>query len=481
MTVSGSGSLTALQGITVFNTSGSGLNVNGGTVSATALNLPGNYSQSGGFAKFGQITGAGHMTISGGQLNLNGDLQSQSGILTVSGSSTLGFDIGTNAASELVASTATFSGAPTIAFTLSGFPSAGTVYTLLSSTHFTDNGHLAGLSSNPVTINREILTPSFTGGGGNTGSIIVTVSGGPASLSWIGNNAINAGDSGGSWDTQTTHNWNNSTTPALTPDILYPGDNVTFDDSASNCVVDLNEGNVMPSSVTFNNSSHAYTVNGVSGISGAAAVNLIGSNSVTLTNNNTYTGTTTISGGGTVSITGTNASSTFNVNNGTLQLATNNQLTTNPVINLGANTTNGTLDLNGSNNTVGGLASANGNAVVTNSSVNQANLNYAGGSSTYIGVIQENGHGPISLTVSTGSLTLSSGNDYAAGTTINGGTLTAANSVGSATGSGDIIINGGVLASGTAGNISGNVLAGSSATRSHLVESEASVRSPSAG
>ena len=70
--------------------------------------------------------------------------------------------------------------------------------------------------------------------------------------------------------------------------------------------------------------------------------------------------------------------------------------------------------------------------------------------------------GPYSLTLAgQGSVTLSGSNSYSGGTTINAGTLVAANAAGSATGSGNVTLNGGTLASAiTGGSITGNVVGG---------------------
>ena len=98
---------------------------------------------------------------------------------------------------------------------------------------------------------------------------------------------------------------------------------------------------------------------------------------------------------------------------------------------LSNNLTNGrTLDISGSGNVLisGVVADANG-----------AGLS---GSLTYNG---------------TGSLTLANSNTYSGTTTLTAGTLIANNTSGSATGAGDVTLNGGVLASGTVGTISGNV------------------------
>jgi len=442
LTVSGSGSLNySNQTITVYNTPGSGFNVNGGTVNAAALNLLGTYTHTAGSATYGHITGGGQMNISGGQVILTDDTSGHLASVNVSSPATLGFDVGTSSSSQITADTATFNSTPTIAFTLSGIPDGGAVFTLLSATQFNDNGFLGGLSSQAVTIGRDTLTPSLTGGSGAAGAIIVTVTGGPANLTWIGSNNIGF-DTGGAWDTQNTQNWENHSNELLTPDVFYAGDHVTFDDTASNFVVDINNGDVIANSVIFNNSLNAYTVNGTSGIGGSTDVTFAGSNTVTLNNYNYYYGTTTISGGGTVSIAGSIASPTINVTHGTLQLAANSALTGYPVVTLGNGITTGTLDLGGFMNTVGGLSGGAGN-LVTNTSSGLATLNFAGGSSTFGGVIQDgNSGGQIALNITSGSLTLCGTNTYSGGTTISGGTLAVNGSI-----LGDVNVNyGGTLA-----------------------------------
>jgi autotransporter-associated beta strand protein len=442
LTVSGTGSIAFGGQITVYNTAGSGFNVNGGSVIANALNLMGTYTHTAGNATYGHITGGGQMNVSGGQVTLTDDTTGHLSSVSVSGPATLGFDVGTSSNSQITADTATFTATPTIALSLSGFPDAGTVFTLLSATNFNDNGFLGSLPTQAITIGRDTLTPSLTGGSGAAGAIIVTVSGGPANLTWIGSNNLSF-DGGGAWDTLTTNNWENHGNEALTPDVFYAGDHVTFDDTAANFVVDLNSGDVIANSVTFNNSQNTYTVNGFNGIGGTTNVAFAGSNLVTLNNFNSYTGTTTISGGGTVSVVGSIASPTINVTNGTLQLAANSALMGTPAVTLGNGVTTGTLDLDGTQNTVGDLSGGAGN-LVTNTNPNQATLYYSGGASTFGGAIQDGGGfgGPVALNVANGSLTLSGANAYSGGTTISGGTLAVDGSI-----TGDVAVNfGGTLA-----------------------------------
>jgi len=96
LTVSGSGSLNVNNTLTVYNTSGSSLVVNGGSVTAGTLSLLGQYTQTAGSATFGQIMGTGQANISGGTTTLEAvGTGSQIGGLIMSGSGTL--DMNNNA------------------------------------------------------------------------------------------------------------------------------------------------------------------------------------------------------------------------------------------------------------------------------------------------------------------------------------------------------------------------------------------------
>jgi T5SS/PEP-CTERM-associated repeat protein len=98
LTVNGTSAALNVAGtITVFNTPGTGLNLLAGTLTAPVLNLPGgNFNQSGGTATFGQITGTGVVSITGGQTMLSGGGgPSQLSSLSISGSGIL--DITNNA------------------------------------------------------------------------------------------------------------------------------------------------------------------------------------------------------------------------------------------------------------------------------------------------------------------------------------------------------------------------------------------------
>ena len=127
-----------------------------------------------------------------------------------------------------------------------------------------------------------------------------------------------------------------------------------------------------------------------------------------------------------------------------------------------------TFDLNGSAQTIDSLAnSAGGGGTVTSSVSGAVTLTLAPtGSTTFSGCIQD-GAGQVSLALSgSGTQVLAGSSTYSGGTTINNGTLVAANGAnGSATGSGTVTLSGGTLASGTSGgSIQGGVVVSSAAS-----------------
>ena len=105
------------------------------------------------------------------------------------------------------------------------------------------------------------------------------------------------GTSSAAWDIRTA-NWLLAAGGyAGNADVYCDGATVTFSDAATTGTVALGAG-VNPGSVTFSNSSLAYTLNSSSlGISGSAALLKTGSAPVILTGTESYTGGTTISGG----------------------------------------------------------------------------------------------------------------------------------------------------------------------------------------
>ena len=118
---------------------------------------------------------------------------------------------------------------------------------------------------------------------------------------------------------------------------------------------------------------------------------------------------------------------------------------------------NGILDLNGSTTTIGSLSGDAGTIVTLGAGTlivnSTADSKFSGGITGTADLIKS---GP-------NALELAGPSDYSGGTTINQGTLAAANTSGSATGSGSVTLNGGALTSRSVGSISGAVAAGSGA------------------
>jgi len=215
----------------------------------------------------GTIPGAG------GKLRLNS-------LATTGG--TLQFDVGGALTDSInITNGVTFSGS-SLALNLAGNVTNGQVLTLITAG---SNLPTSGLSMSAATMGRTTLSPFITG---NT--LRVAVTGGPATMTWVG------GNNSGAWDEQITQNWND-VTYNVNPDIFYDVDAVTFDDTASNFSPVLS-GVLSPGSVTFNNSlSHAYALSGTGGIAGMTSVVKNGTGTITLSTANSYTGGTIINAG----------------------------------------------------------------------------------------------------------------------------------------------------------------------------------------
>lgn len=237
------------------------------------------------------------------------------------------------------------------------------------------------------------------------------------------------------------------------------GDVVLFDDTAiGSTTVNISEGNVTPSSVSFNNSSLTYTVTGSNGIVGTANLNKSGTGTLIINNANSFNGGIILNGG-------------------VIQLGNSGALGTTNGLLFGPNVASGTkLQLNSNSITLAGLNTnaTPGSAVVENGGASNAtltlNLQTISGppsgdaTSVFAGILQDGSSGNLGLTMTgNGTLTLSGANTYTGLTTISGGTLFigAGGSSGSILGAGGITNNAALVfnrsdAYGYTGNITGS-------------------------
>ena len=258
-------------------------------------------------------------------------------------------------------------------------------YTILTSTSLTNS-----LALSPVSAGRTTFTPSVSGN-----NLVVSVSGGPATLTW--NNS--SGGNGTDWDVIGQQNWNS--TAATDPHRYYQFDNVNFTDSkgTSSSTVNLNTI-VTPLSVTVNTAS-SYTIQGTGSISGSTELTLSGGGTLNLSNTggNNYTGAT-------------------NVTSGTLRIGAPDALPNGAALTLGSTSK---LDLGGN---TANLASLSGSGTIGNSSTSSDSaVIYAGaGSATYSGAINDTlpgGNKKTGVTIASGSLILTGNNSYSGPTVIN--------------------------------------------------------------
>ena len=223
----------------------------------------------------------------------------------------------------------------------------GSTYNLISYTGGSIGG--AGFGQFALGTVNGLTGRQFTSG-------LLTNSGTAVTLAISGYNTIWTGATGTTeWSTNTLanpKNWKLDDFGSTITDFIT-ADTVIFDDSAALKTVDISNGNVSPTSATFNNSlGNDYTVTGSNGIA-TGSLTKTNTGTVTLSTNNTYTGATTITGG-TVNLTGTLGSTAINVGaSGTLTE------TSAGVIGGSASlTTSGTVTLAG-NNTYNGITTIN--------------------------------------------------------------------------------------------------------------------------
>jgi autotransporter-associated beta strand protein len=222
------------------------------------------------------------------------------------------------------------------------------------------------------------------------------------------------GNVNNNWDIETTTNWTVSSIPTVYGD----GGPVQFDNTASQFSVSV-VSQVLPSGVILSNST-TYTFSGAP-ISGLGTLTMVGNGTVIMGNTNTYTGNTTL-------------------NSGTFRLAANNVIpggTGNGDVIL-----NGTLDLYGNSDTIGGLS---GNGTVDSTVAGSAVLTVGADNSSTIfsGVVQNTAQSLALVKIGTGAFTMFGNNTYSGGTTLSNGQLNIDSPT--ALGSGTLTINGGTI------------------------------------
>lgn len=210
----------------------------------------------------------------------------------------------------------------------------------------------------------------------------------------------------GNWDI-TTANWqiiSNSASSTYLDDYT-----VLLDDnnsSTANLIAVTLAQNVTPVAVTVSNNAKSYVLSGAYGINGSTGLSKQGTGSVTVATANTYSGNTTI-GGGNIKLGVANA------------LPANSSVVMNPA--------SGTakLDLTGFSTVINGLNNSGAGTSIVDNSTGSATLTVGNNNadSVFGGSIRNTG-GTLNLTkAGTGILNLTASNSYSGKTILTGGTL----------------------------------------------------------
>jgi fibronectin-binding autotransporter adhesin len=381
----------------------------------------------------GTSTYTGSTTVSGGQLNANGSLTSS---ISVGGAGTLGGE-GTTTGAVTFAAGSSFSFNPT---TGTFFTAAGTVDTTAGAT---------------TKINIRVSAPATSG----TGIVVLQggtlTSNGPSdfnllsrgSLSVVGNQLLYDYVAGSIvWKGANATNptfWDvNTTTQNFTlggvDDVFFVGDNVLFDDTASN-FTPAAQAPLTAGTLNFNNTANAYTVTGSAVTS--SSLTKAGTNSAILANNHTVNGNVAVNAGtlqlGNGGTTGTLVSTGGLTIGAASTLAIDFGSNAGTVSFVGGITGDGSIVKNGSGRTQITTASvANTGPTTINDGTLAINFRTAGVVQTYGGEIGGNGNFEKS---GSGVLTLDRANTYAGLTSVTGGYLRILNAASLASTSGVVV------------------------------------------
>jgi alpha-galactosidase len=428
-------------------------NSNGGS-GVLALSKTG----SGTLTLLGNNSYTGLTSVAGGTLLLNGTNATSS--ISVAAATTLGGSGSANSAAASIASggivSAGYNGAGTLGLGGLAFLGGGTVSVSNVANYNSApaiNVATLSTSSTPITIDVSGTIPagsgtehiiSYSGSIGGSGYNFVLA--GPVSSGRNSYGLANhagyvdftysvdypywTGAGNGSWTAANQGpNYNWTLALAGTGTNYLAGDNVLFDNRATNTAVTIADATVSPGSVTINNDgAHAYLFTGSGAIAGSTGLTKSGTGILTIANTNTYTGATMVLGG-TLSV-GADAN---------LGKAPTSASAGNVVLNGGALSANSSFTLNANRGIALGPAGGSGFGTIDVSAANT--LNYGG--------ILANATGGTGGLIKTGNgtLNLSAVNSFSGPTTVNAGlaVLAAGGQYGTLDNSNALIINGGTV------------------------------------
>ncbi|MGN6641725.1 MAG: heparinase II/III domain-containing protein, partial [Verrucomicrobiota bacterium] len=292
------------------------------------------------------------------------------------------------------------------------------------------------------------------------------------------------------WNTNSL-NWRTLTSGTVTNyNDGDPGDMVVFDDTlTANSAITLNTA-VSPGSMTFSNSTTAYTLSGSGSVNGAGGLIKSGVNRLTLSTSNTFSGTIDISGGSVVitnaaalglgpktinvkSALGNYAELHLNGSGGAITLPAECSFDTygdtafagNIVNDSGDNIVNGSFNMNSGGGSpkiavLNGSLTFNGDITCINGSSGKT-LQLAGGGTNFINGVVQDGIQQARLTVLGGDWTLTNTNLYTGVTTVSG--------------AGTLRVNGALMGGGAVTVQTGATLAGNGAVNAPVTVSNGGI------
>ncbi len=427
LTLSGTGAINSSSGVTV---NGSGAQF---VQSSTVAGTPGITLTQGTLSGSGTVGAVNVGAGTGGIISNNNGVAGASlttGALTFNGAATVNlFSDGVSTSALLVAGALSTNAAGTVTIN----PAAatwtnGSTYDLISYT----GGSIGGAGFG------QFALGTVSGLNSRQTASSLSNSGTAVTFSISGADTIWTGKQSSEWSLNTIaplKNWTLSGGGGDTD--FHTADSVIFGDSATLKTVDISNGDVAPSVVTFTNTTgNDYTLQGANGVTGATALNKTGNGTLTITNANTYTGATSISAG-TLNLTGSLTGTAITVS-GAAVLAESSTGSIGGAVSL-TKSSSGTSTLAGVNTYTGATSISAGTLNLTGS--------LAGTAITVSGtaVLAESSTGSIGgstgLTLSsTGTNILSGANTYTGATNITAGTL-------QMSGAGTIAASSGVLLS----------------------------------